>query len=238
MEFLVKIAKQAERYTKKTGKIVEKKVNDYVTDADLAVEKFLIKKIREKYPTHDIVSEETRNDESSSKNYFTIDPIDGTNNFAVGIPLWAIQIAKVDDGKIVASVVFVPNTKECFCAAHGQGAFLNGQKLPMTKNAFHVIMTGNAKKEEQKTLFANITKTFSIRDFGACSLALAYLAAGRGKCVAGLFSAYRIWDILPGKLLIEEVGGKIFEKNEEDAYYFLAANSEQDLQDLVNRAKK
>ncbi|MBO4880642.1 MAG: hypothetical protein J5555_03070, partial [Firmicutes bacterium] len=101
---------------------------DLVTNFDYEIEKCLIDKLRSRYPGFSIVSEEYNADEALTDDCFTIDPIDGTVNFANRIPLWGIQIACIRDGKPCASVIFLPKMDELYCADE-TGAFLNGERI-------------------------------------------------------------------------------------------------------------
>ena len=101
---------------------------DLVTSFDYEVERFLIDRIEKEYPGYSIISEEFNTDKKLTDNCFTIDPIDGTVNFAHGNPLWGIQVCAVESGKPCASVIYLPRLNE-FYHANEIGSFLNGNPI-------------------------------------------------------------------------------------------------------------
>ena len=239
LEFAIDIAKQAGDLTvseyKKGIAISKKGPRDLVTNVDKATEKFIIKAIKKEFPDHGILAEESAKTlkNAASKEYiWIIDPIDGTTNFAHGIPNYAVSIAifqttakesssnyEYMSGELIAGVVHAPLLKETFYAGKGKGAFLNGKKIktsPTKTIKDSVIATGfpYEDKEENMHYFNKVVKTSrGIRRFGAASLDLCYVAAGR-------FDAYwelgiKPWDIAAGALIVEEAGGKLSDTNGE-----------------------
>lgn len=193
------------------------KCNDLVTEADEAIDKFLIKSILSHFPDHGILTEESGHIEGKSDFKWIIDPIDGTTNFANGIPFFSISIAVVQRGKPIIGVVDIPGTKEQFWAQEGKGAYLGRKHI-------HVSKTGDLKKALVATGFpydrssAQYKKTLKVREefqhaalgvrrMGSAAIDLCYLAAGRfdGFWEYGLKS----WDIAAGKIILEEAGGTI-----------------------------
>jgi myo-inositol-1(or 4)-monophosphatase len=142
--------------------------------------------------------------------------LDGTVNFAHGIPLFSVSIAAVADNEVLASCVFQPMTQELFWAEKGQGAYLNGNKLNVTANTSldnAILSTGFPYNVNEDPL--HCIETFSkmarkgipLRRLGSAAIDLAYVAAGR-------FDAFwevslQPWDFAGGKLLVEEAGGKV-----------------------------
>ena len=144
IEFLIRIVKEAEKITRNSYEVHQKDdQGDLVTSLDIAVEKYLISQINENYPDFRIVSEEFNSDAAVAENCFIIDPIDGTINFANGLPLWGIQITCRKDGRTVASVIDLPDLEE-FYYADDTGAYRNGQKIQIRKvpekNAVYAVM--------------------------------------------------------------------------------------------------
>ena len=107
-------------------------LNDLVTEADHAAEKAIFKVIQEAFPTHFILSEETGEIKQDSKIKWIIDPIDGTINFANGIPICCVSIGVEDEGKMILGAVYNPIMNELFIAEKGKGATLNGNKISET----------------------------------------------------------------------------------------------------------
>jgi len=207
-KFLIKTAKHASKLISKKIEVKQKDdKGDLVTNFDYEIEKFIIDKIKKNYLDFSIVSEEFNCDKTLSKNCFTIDPIDGTVNFANKIPLWAIQIACVRDGKTCASVIFLPKLKELYYA-DTTGAYLNGKKLNIKKknliNCLFEIDTGDIKKTlETVDNVSNTVKKF--RNLGSAGIAYAWTASG--KLGGTIFQSESAWDYTPGMFLVKMAGG-------------------------------
>jgi len=203
-----------------TSFVIESKPGkqNLVTEYDKASEKCIISSILNHFPNHSFLAEEsgtTQNAESAV--LWIIDPLDGTVNFAHGIPMFSISIAAAINKEIVAGVVFQPLTNELFIAQKGKGAYLNGSRLQVSKNSSLnddvMLATGfpyNADENPGHCIdqFAHLTQLgIPIRRLGSAAIDLSYLAAGR-------FDAYwevtlHPWDMAAGKLLVEEAGGKV-----------------------------
>lgn len=227
VKFMTRLVKQANKIITKNKMEVSNKGNDgdLVTNLDLAVEKFIIGQIKKNYPTYHIVSEEFNENASLKDNCFTIDPIDGTINFANGLPCWAIQIAYRFGGVTCASVLFIPTLNELYVAVEGEGAYLNGKRIyvqqtPVVKGSIYLLNPDtrpyiDAIYQE----IAPITK--SHRMFGSESSSLAFVA--KGAVAGNVFFSKNIWDIEPGLLLCKEAGGVYFRN---DKYLIVACNQE------------
>src|SRR5689334_8542195 len=100
---------------------------DFLTEADLMVDKLVTSRIKKKFPTHAIVSEESGK-HNTSPNKWIIDPLDGTNNFAHGIPMFVTQLAYVENNKLKAAMIYNPVQDQMFYAETGKGAYLNGRR--------------------------------------------------------------------------------------------------------------
>lgn len=198
-------------------------VYDWVTNADLESEKAIISLLSKEFPEHGFIAEESGGRKGNEYTWI-IDPLDGTNNFASGIPYFCISIALARNGQLLCSAVFDPTRKDLFYAEKGKGAFLNGRKLHVSRRSkleeFTVVssMRSGLKKEEswrvKQKRFADLYKSIrSIRLFGASELDLSYTAAGRLEA----FIAYHTtpWDAAAGALLVREAKGIVTnEKNE------------------------
>jgi myo-inositol-1(or 4)-monophosphatase len=190
---------------------------DYVTAADLKVEKLLREELERARPGYCYALEEGGLIEGPDKSHrWHIDPIDGTTNFMHGIPQFAISIGLEREGQIVAGVVYAPVLDEMFWAEKGRGAWLNDRRLRVARRrklADAVIATGipvagrPGTKNFLAELAAMMNAVAGLRRFGAASLDLAYVAAGRfdGFWERSLNS----WDIAAGTLLVREAGGLV-----------------------------
>jgi fructose-1,6-bisphosphatase/inositol monophosphatase family enzyme len=122
----------------------EKAVNDFVSEVDREAEQAVIRTLREAYPSHSILAEES-GASGESEYQWIIDPLDGTTNFAHGYPCFAVSIGLAEHGEPVAGVVFNPVSGEMFTAARGEGAYLNGKRIhvsPVEKLAHSLVATG------------------------------------------------------------------------------------------------
>ena len=204
--FLIRIVKEAENITRHSYEVHQKDdKGDLVTSLDLEVEKFLIDQINQYYPDYTIVSEEFNADGTVHDDCFIIDPIDGTINFANGLPLWGIQIACRKAGKTIASVIDLPDLQELYHADE-TGAYLNGQKIRIQEvpviNAVYSVMGRNAISG-----MGNMTgHTRNYRNFGAACAAFAFMAVGRIHGVS--FTVDTPWDYEPGTFLCKMAGAE------------------------------
>ena len=202
--------------------VSKKGQGDFVTNADLRAEKILFEELSEARPGYGFLLEEKGIVEGPDKTHrWIIDPLDGTTNFMHGIPHFAISVALERDGTLVAGMVYNPVTDELYFAERGQGAFWPTGRLRVaarTKLADAVLACGAPHGEragrpefigEVESLLPDIA---GLRRFGAASLDLAYVAAGRfdGYWERGL----NAWDMAAGIVLVREAGGLVSdEKN-------------------------
>ncbi|MCL4112760.1 UNVERIFIED_CONTAM: hypothetical protein GTU68_021778 [Idotea baltica] len=216
------IARSADRIDQL--QIENKDKNDFVTEVDRAAEETIIGILRQAYPSHSFLGEESgeHKPNDATEYEWIIDPLDGTTNFLYGIPHYAVSIALKKDGKLDQAVVYDPMKDDLFHATRGGGAFLNSRRIRVSKrlsleNA--VLATGMPFREDQDEIFDDYINTLKvlkvgtagIRRFGAASLDLAYVAAGRydGFWEFGL----KPWDIAAGALLVQEAGGIVGDLN-------------------------
>ena len=197
--------------------VSQKGPGDFVSAADHKAEKTLREELERARPGYCFVLEEAGVIEGPDKSHrWYIDPIDGTTNFLHSLPQFAISIALEREGQLVAAMVYAPVLNELFWAEKGRGAWLNDKRLRVSgrkRLGDSVIATGipfSSKPGHQlflSELGEVMSHTAGVRRFGAASLDLAYVAAGRfdGFWERGLNS----WDVAAGTLLIREAGGLV-----------------------------
>ena len=202
-----------------------KQQSDYVTEVDRAAEAAIIDVLREAYPAHSILAEESGSSGPESEYQWIIDPLDGTTNFIHGFPQYAISIAVAHKGSLAHAVVYDTNRNELFVASKGAGAFLNDKRIrvsKLTRLADALLGTGFPYRsfdhiDTYLAIFRElIQKSSGLRRPGAAALDLAYVAAGR------LDAFFEIglspWDMAAGSLLISEAGGLVSDLTGESAY--------------------
>jgi myo-inositol-1(or 4)-monophosphatase len=198
--------------------ISRKAHSDFVSEVDKAAEDAIIKILREAYPNHSILAEESgaSGNVNTAEYQWIIDPLDGTTNFLHGFPQYSVSIALTHRGTLSQAVVYDPVNDELFTATRGAGAFLNDRRIRVGKRAQLgecLIGTGFPFRDfthidAYLAMFRDmIPKTVGIRRPGSAALDLAYVAAGRydGFWETGLAP----WDIAAGCLLILEAGGMV-----------------------------
>lgn len=206
-------------------KVEEKQHNDLVTEVDKLCEQEIIGHIRQAYPNHSILGEESGKTDNGSEYCWIIDPLDGTANFIHGFPQFAISIAVKKGAHLEIGLVYDPLRQELFTATRGQGAQLNSRRIRVSsvrnlENA--LIGTGFPFRSPQHfkpylKIFENVfPKINGIRRAGAAALDLAYVAAGR---LDGFWEAQlKPWDMASGILLIKEAGGMLGDFSCEENY--------------------
>jgi len=227
LEFIKEISRAAgeiikQGYYKDSVNTEHKGSVDLVTDIDLASEKYLISRIRERFPTDSILAEE-KPDLTSSGRVWIIDPLDGTTNFAHRFPNFAVSIGLEIEGVLKYGVVYQPITDEMFWAELGKGAFLNSKQIQVSQTAKlsqSLIGTGFPydRWEHGEAYGKDFIKVMrscqGIRRAGAAAIDLCYLASGR---LDGFFEQkLKPWDLAAGSLIIIEAGGKITGYKQED----------------------
>ena len=190
--------------------------NDFVTVADVKAQDIIYNELIKARPNYGFLMEEGKTQSSLNENESTwvVDPIDGTLNFMNGVPYFAISIALYNIDKVIAGIVFDPIHNEIYWAEEGLGAYLNDQRLRVSNKkkldnsliALGIPFLGRGDhKKHIKIQEAVMARVAGLRRFGAASLDLAYVAAGR---VDG-FWEYGLspWDIAAGLVLVKEAGG-------------------------------
>jgi myo-inositol-1(or 4)-monophosphatase len=198
-------------------KVESKRQNDFVTEVDRAAEAAVIGVLREAYPNHSILGEESGLSKGSQAEFqWIIDPLDGTTNFIHGVPQYCVSVGLLHKGVPTQAVIYDPNRNELFTATRGSGAYANDRRLRVSRRERineALIGTGfpYSKVESLERyigMFRKVTLNCAgIRRPGAAALDLAYVAAGRfdGFWEMGLSP----WDMAAGILLVTEAGGLV-----------------------------
>ncbi len=211
-------AAELKRFFNRKNLVIHNKegVNNLVTEADHASEKAIIEVIRKTYPGHFILSEESGAMEQDSEYKWIIDPIDGTINFANGLPICCVSIGLEKDGEIILGVVYNPIMNEFFFAEKGKGAFLNDERIFVSQqNSVEksCLVTGfpytylDIPNGPLQCFERFVRKGIALRRLGAAAIDLCWVAAGRFD---GFYEhKLNAWDSAAGFLLVEEAGGKV-----------------------------
>ncbi|MBN2620311.1 inositol monophosphatase [candidate division WOR-3 bacterium] len=198
-------------------KLIEHKgAVDLVTQFDRQSQDLIVKDIEQRYPDHGILSEEDIMKDSANPMKWIIDPLDGTTNFAHGLPIWSLSIALEREGDVIVGVVYDPTRQELFSAQQGRGAWLNGVLIKISTTADldkALLVTGFPYDIRESTMnnldhfgkFALCSQ--AVRRLGSAALDLCYTACGR-------FDGYwerklSPWDQAAGSLIVKEAGGMI-----------------------------
>ena len=227
LEFAKQLAKEAGYiakgyYNNGVSHRFKSNLSDLVTDADIAVSDFIIEKIKEKYPTHGIISEEAKDDYNGDAEYvWVIDPIDGTRNFAKHIAVWCVMIGLVKNNEPHIGVIYDAMNDELFYAEKNKGAFCNGEKIKVgsfedVRHCFTIFSNGEINKDSAYSVsvqkFKKYLKFYNnlmgetghwFSSYGTM-LSVCHLAAGRVDVLlnnSGLFHDY-----LAGYVIATEAG--------------------------------
>lgn len=195
--------------------IEQKQAADFVTKVDRRSEAAIIQTVRESFPDHTFLAEETLKEPPGGYRWI-IDPLDGTTNYIHGFPAFCVSIALENDGRLILGVVFDPLRDELFHAVQGGGAYLNNRRIRVSSGrsvSEALVATGFPFRKKDSldqylTLFRGVfSRVSDIRRAGSAALDLSYVACGR---LDGFFErGLGPWDIAAGSLLIAEAGGVI-----------------------------
>ena len=220
LDFVKTITRQAgdilQSYVGEELNIEHKSRTDLVTVADHKSEKFIIESIHRAFPDHAINAEESGQWEGQAEHQWYIDPLDGTLNYAHGVPFYCVSVGYAHQGQMQLGVVYDPVRDECFCAERGKGAMLN--EKPIHVSGFTdlidcMLVTGFPNdmwdtpddNTENFIQFCKVSQT--VRRLGSAALDMIYVAAGRldGFWEVEIFQ----WDIAAGGLIVQEAGGVV-----------------------------
>lgn len=214
------------------GEIIVKNRNDFVTAADLGVQRRLQAALGERYPDFRFMGEEDADHTVDAETpTFILDPIDGTTNYIFSYGLSAVSLALVHRSKAEMGAVYNPYTDELFFAARGKGATLNEKPIHVQQAAspaevVAAVGTMPYRKEFADELFRVMRRLYleciDVRRSGSAALDLCYVAAGR----VGLYceSGLKVWDYAAASLILEEAGGKITNYEGEGVPFFGGSN--------------
>ncbi len=214
------LARDAGRYAlnvQKTEMQVQTKSNmfDLVTDVDKYNEEFIRNAVLARFPEHSFLGEESGTHGEGEVKWI-VDPIDGTVNFAHGLPIWCVSIGIEIGGSLACGVIYDPGRDELFSAAKGAGAYLNGTRLSVSNTiepsralfvtGFSYNIAENPDKSYERFV-AFLKRGLLVRRLGSAALDLAYVAAGRFD---GFYEGnLAAWDMAAGALILTEAGGRI-----------------------------
>lgn len=206
-------------------KVTTKQENDFVSIVDHKAEEAIISILKQSYPDHGILAEESGIQDESSDFQWIIDPLDGTTNFLHGFPQFSVSIALKHKNRLEVGIIYDPVSQELFSASRGNGATLNGKKIRVTSHkGLHnaLLGTGFPYYDQSyldtylETMKALMQKTAGLRRPGSAALDLAWLAAGR---IDGFWEFnLKAWDIAAGALIVREAGGIVSDFNNQDGY--------------------
>jgi myo-inositol-1(or 4)-monophosphatase len=218
IEAVVKAGRIQVEHARSAFHVKKKGLIDLVTEVDVRVEAGFRALIAERFPDHAVLGEEMgmSGEPSGARGRWLFDPIDGTTNYAHGLPIYCASAALELDGRIQVAAVYDPNREELFTAERAGGAFLNGAPLRVSQASALVdalLVTGFPYDVQTRTddivgLFGRfLTRARAVRRLGSAALDLCYVAAGR---MDGFWEQdLKPWDVAAGILLVEEAGGRV-----------------------------
>ncbi len=202
-------------------KAVKKSEVELVTQADAQCQRIIIQRIRETYPDHGFIAEEGEKGRMFKRAplaepaiWWAIDPIDGTNNFAHGIPVFAVSVAALSEGEPVVGVIFQPASDSMFTAVKGEEAQLDGRHIFAGEEEIGPLTSVGLDSHFNDTLppwVCDLIRRSRFRNFGTTALHLAYVA--RGGLVAALMCTPKLWDIAAGIVIAEAAGAIVTDWN-------------------------
>ncbi|HVA96531.1 MAG TPA: inositol monophosphatase [Candidatus Acidoferrales bacterium] len=198
-----------------SGFIKEHDPNQVLTEADLAIGKLIVEKIKRDYPEYNVIDEEAGVIDNGSQFTWVVDPIDGTSNFASGVPTYGIMLGLLDGNTPIAGGIALPYFKEITIAEKGQGAFCNGKKISVSReinlrdsliaygiDGHHEDPIGTKKEVE---IVGNLV--LAIRNLRSSNSAFDIIMVAKGGYGGALNKNSKIWDNIAPQIIVEEAGG-------------------------------
>ena len=200
-------------HSDKTFKIKSK--SQIVTATDFLADRIIVSALKKKFPGHKILSEESGANQKKSDYLWVVDPIDGTTNYSIGSPLFAVQLALFYKNQPVISCAYAPALDELYFAEKGKGFYLNNKKMRVSDTAdleksFFLFCHGSKQKDIKRAMkiYSQAKlKTLDSRQLGTAALETGFVACGRTDCI--VIPGANVWDVGPGVLFIREAGGKV-----------------------------
>lgn len=217
LNFAIQIVKEAYDKVKSHSrfKISTKEDNTLVTNIDIAIEKFLISKIKSMFKNDIFLTEENYPNNKLKDRTWVIDPIDGTSQFVKGTSFWGIQLAFFDKGTTKFAIIYLPKSNEFFYAAANQGAYINNNKIlakpeiPLNQAVVEFGGTIYKELENKKVYFNKLVKKDRLMVanlYHVNSSCIAYTNLASGKTDGLITSSHKPWDVMPGMLICKESG--------------------------------
>jgi myo-inositol-1(or 4)-monophosphatase len=224
--FALRLAKQAGaevlHYWRKPGLVHYKNHRELVARADIKADRLIVKEISKHFPSHGIQSEESKPKNFGAPILWIIDPLDGTNNFVMGSPLFTVNVALAYRGEVILGVIYSPPTHDLYLTCKGGGAYLNGKRIRVSKvkklkDAPIIFCHGYAPSHASlgsKIYSCVHPRALVCRMWG--SAGVEFGAVAHGGVGAFIFTGSKIWDLAAGVLLVREAGGKVTDLNGKD----------------------
>ncbi len=207
--------------------IKSKGLHNYVTYVDHTAERMIVEKLQKLLPEAGFIVEEETISKKGEVYNWVVDPLDGTTNYIHSIPVYSVSIALMKENEVILGVVYEVNLDECFWAAKGKGAFLNGRPIQVSKAATladSLLATGfpyfdYSLMDKYMDLFVwSLQNTHGVRRLGSAAVDLAYVACGRFE---GFFEySLSPWDVAAGSLIVKEAGGIVSDFSRKDNFIF------------------
>ncbi len=219
MELLLKVVKETDSIffdANLRADVKKKGDSDFVTRADCEISEYLHRRLSEEFPDVDFLSEEGNTSMEEGRDYWILDPIDGTTNFMHGLSFCAISLGLYSGGDVIAGVIYLPYTNQLFWAQKGKGAYLNGERIFCSS---HTRLSDCIGLMEMNAYFKNDVEAameharriyLSCQDFrtvGSAAVELAYIASGRADVFFGRY--LKPWDYAAGLCIVREAGGVV-----------------------------
>ncbi len=219
-EFIKKVLEESSEIARKnfgkTSSITTKSGdnNQVLTETDLAIGRLIVEKIKETFPAHNIIDEEAGVINNNSEFTWVVDPVDGTSNFANGIPLYGVMVGLLENNIPTAGGISLPSFNEIYVAEKGKGAFCNDEQIYATKDESLLkvlVAYGIDGHQENPDITYNETKllariVLNIRNLRSSNSAFDTAMVARGAYGATLNRTSKIWDNVAQQIILEEAG--------------------------------